>query len=107
MWPPTDDEAFDQLYPNWLEQTRRIGAERGWGAMGREHFDQEAAHGSMAVGAPETVARKIADGMSSLGATRFQLKVSTGRLSHEAIMRTIELYGTEVVPLVKDMLADR
>ena len=40
-----------------------------------------------------------------LGAQRFQLKVSTGRLSHEAIMETIGLYGTEVVPLVKDMLS--
>ena len=43
--------------------------------------------------------------MKALGATRFQLKVSAGRLSHEAIMRSIELYGTEVVPLVKDMLS--
>lgn len=103
---PTDDEALEQLYPAWLEQNRRIGGERGWGNMGREHFEQEAAHGSMAVGSPETVARKIADGMLALGATRYQLKVSAGKLSHEAIMRSIELYGTRVVPLVKDMLAD-
>ncbi|GAA4888405.1 LLM class flavin-dependent oxidoreductase [Tessaracoccus lubricantis] len=103
---PTDEEALEQLYPAWLEQSRRIGGERGWGHMGRDHFDNEAAHGSMAAGSPETVARKIADGMKALGATRYQLKVSAGRLSHEAIMRSIELYGTEVVPLVKDMLAD-
>ncbi|MDO5677307.1 MAG: LLM class flavin-dependent oxidoreductase [Propionibacteriaceae bacterium] len=102
---PTDEEALEQLYPAWLEQNRRIGGERGWGNMGREHFDQEAAYGSMATGAPESVARKIADGMKALGATRFHLKVSAGRLSHEAIMRSIELYGTEVVPLVKDMLS--
>ena len=44
--------------------------------------------------------------MLALGATRYQLKVSAGKLSHEAIMRSIELYGTRVVPLVKDMLAD-
>ena len=102
---PTDDEAREQLFPAWLEQSRRIGGERGWGNMGREHFDQEASHGAMAIGSPETVARKIADGMRALGATRYQLKVSAGRLSHEAIMRSIELYGTQVVPLVKDMLA--
>ncbi|MHA7861863.1 LLM class flavin-dependent oxidoreductase [Tessaracoccus sp. Y36] len=103
---PTDEEALEQLYPAWLEQSRRIGGERGWGQMGREHFEHEAAHGSMAVGSPETVARKIADGMKALDATRYQLKVSAGRLSHEAILRSIELYGTEVVPLVKDMLTD-
>lgn len=101
----TDDEARETIYEPWLEQTRRIGAERGWGRMGRDDFENEAANGAMAVGSPETVARKIADGMKSLGATRFQLKVSTGRLSHEAIMDTIGRYGTEVVPLVRDMLA--
>lgn len=103
---PTDEEALEELYPAWLEQSRRIGGERGWGNMGREHFDQEAAHGAMAIGSPESAARKIAQGMKDLGATRFQLKVSAGRLSHEAIMRSIELYGTQVVPLVKDILSD-
>ena len=74
--------------------------------MTRDHFDEEADHGAMAVGSPETVAAKVAHGFRTLGAQRFQLKVSTGRLSHEAIMETIGLYGTEVVPLVKDMLSD-
>ena len=101
----TDDEARETIFEPWLEQSRRIGAERGWGRMGRDHFDNEADHGAMAVGSPETVARKIAHGMKALGAQRFQLKVSTGRLSHEAIMDTIGRYGTEVVPLVRDMLA--
>lgn len=101
----SDDEARETIYEPWLEQTRRIGAERGWGHMSRDHFVNEATNGAMAVGSPETVARKIASGMKALGATRFQLKVSTGRLSHEAIMDTIGRYGTEVVPLVRDMLA--
>lgn len=60
----------------------------------------------MAVGSPETVARKIAAGIKSLGASRFDLKVSTGPLSHENIMKSIELYGTKVAPLVKDMLSE-
>ena len=48
----------------------------------------------------------ILDGMVALGAQRFHLKVSTGDLSHEKIMRSIELYGTKVVPLVREMVAD-
>lgn len=60
----------------------------------------------MAVGSPETVARKIAAGMRALGASRFDLKISTGPLSHGKLMRSIELYGTRVAPLVRDMLAD-
>ena len=102
----TDDGARQRLFRPWLEQTSKIGRERGWGRMTRDHFDEEADHGAMAVGSPETVAAKVAHGFRTLGAQRFQLKVSTGRLSHEAIMETIGLYGTEVVPLVKDMLSD-
>ncbi|MHA6513538.1 LLM class flavin-dependent oxidoreductase [Tessaracoccus sp. Z1128] len=101
-----DDEARDRMFQPWLRQMSTIGRERGWGRMNRAHFEEEADHGAMAVGSPETVARKVAHGFRTLGAQRFQLKVSTGRLSHEAIMDTIGLYGTEVVPLVKDMLAD-
>ena len=102
----TDDEARERMYKPWLEHTRRIGAERGWGRMDRSHFEQEADHGSMAVGSPETVARKIADGVKALGASRFQLKISTGRLPHEALLDSVHLYATEVVPLVKDMLSE-
>lgn len=57
------------------------------------------------VGSPETVAKKIAAGLKSLGASRFTLKVSTATLSHEKISRSIELYGTKVAPLVRDLLA--
>ena len=101
----TDEQAVAEFYEPYTAQITRIGQERGWGAPSRAQFENELVHGSMAVGSPETVARKIADGVTSLGATRFHLKVSTGRLPHEAIMRSIELYGTRVVPLVRDMLS--
>lgn len=102
----TDDLARERMYGAWLEQSRRIGAERGWGRMDRSHFEQEANHGSMAVGSPETAARKIAAGIKALGASRYQLKISTGRLPHEALLDSIHLYATEVVPLVRDMLSE-
>ena len=76
--------------------------------LGMEFYDKELIDAAAKeIGFPaETVAAKVAHGFRTLGAQRFQLKVSTGRLSHEAIMDTIGLYGTEVVPLVKDMLSD-
>lgn len=101
----TDERAQAEFYAPYTEQVVRIGRERGWGAPSRAQFENELAHGSMAVGSPETVARKIADGMRALGAQRFHLKVSTGALSHERLMRSIELYGTRVVPLVRELLA--
>ncbi len=103
----TDEEAKETFYEPYLKQTRRIGRERGWGEVTRQHFEQEFRTGSMAVGSPETVARKVAEGMKSLGAQRFHLKVSTGELSHEQIMKTIELYGTKVAPLVREMVAEQ
>lgn len=101
----TDEQAMEELYEPYTAQVARIGAERGWGRPSRASFEHEAQHGSMAVGSPETVARKIAAGMAALGATRFDLKVSTGPLAHEKIMHSIELYGEKVVPLVRDMLS--
>lgn len=102
----TDEQAMEEFFKPYVISTSRIGAERGWPAPTRDSFEHEVKHGSMAVGSPETVARKIAAGIKSLGASRFDLKVSTGPLSHENIMKSIELYGTKVAPLVKDMLSE-
>jgi probable LLM family oxidoreductase len=102
----TDDQARDELWPHMKRGRDRIGAERGWGPMQRADFDRDAGpDGSLYVGSPETVARKIAGTAKALGLTRFDLKYSAGRLPHENLMRSIELYGTRVIPLVRDMLA--
>jgi alkanesulfonate monooxygenase SsuD/methylene tetrahydromethanopterin reductase-like flavin-dependent oxidoreductase (luciferase family) len=85
----------------------RIGAERGWGPTTRREFDQSAGpRGALYVGSPETVARKIAATATALGVSRFDLKYSAGELPHPAMMRSIELYGTEVIPRVRELLAD-
>ena len=102
----TDEQAREEFFRPYTISTERIGAERGWPAPTEESFLEEVEHGSMAVGSPETVARKIAAGVRALGASRFDLKISTGPLSHGKLMRSIELYGTRVAPLVRDMLAD-
>jgi alkanesulfonate monooxygenase SsuD/methylene tetrahydromethanopterin reductase-like flavin-dependent oxidoreductase (luciferase family) len=82
----------------------RIGRERGWPPMGRDEFVSEAEHGSLYVGSPETVARKIAKTAKALGIARFQLKYSAGPLPHEKLMKSIELYGRKVVPMVRAMM---
>ena len=72
--------------------------------MTRTDFDREAEHGSLYVGSPETVARKIAVIARRFGLSRFNLKYSAGMLAHAKLMRCIELYGTRVKPLVLEML---
>ena len=68
-------------------------------------FDREIEAGSLYVGTPDTVAKKIAATASALGLTRFDMKYSAGTLAHEQLMRSIELYGREVVPRVRELLA--
>ncbi|MGI9090992.1 MAG: LLM class flavin-dependent oxidoreductase, partial [Gemmatimonadaceae bacterium] len=101
----TDEQAREELWPGYKRVRDRIGAERGWGPAGRAEFDREAGRGSLYVGSPETVARKIAATAKALGIARFDMKYSAGTLSHEKLMRSIELYGSRVIPLVRDMLA--
>jgi probable LLM family oxidoreductase len=92
---PTDEQAREQLWPHMKRMRDRIGAERGWGPMTRAEFDQQAGpNGSLYVGSPRTVARKIASTANALGLSRFDLKYSAGQLPHELLMQSIELYGT-------------
>jgi probable LLM family oxidoreductase len=101
----TDEQAREELWPDYKTMRDRIGKERGWPPMGRDEFVREADHGSLYVGSPETVARKLTSTIKALGIQRFHLKYSAGPLPHEKLMKSIELYGTKVVPLVNDMLA--
>jgi probable LLM family oxidoreductase len=101
----TDAQAREELWPDYKQMRDRIGAERGWPPMGRAEFDGEADQGSLYVGSPETVARKIAATARALGISRFDMKYSAGALSHEKIMHCIDLYGRKVIPLVRDMLS--
>jgi probable LLM family oxidoreductase len=101
----TDVEAREQLWPAYEVMRNRIGAERGWGPTSRAEFDREVDAGSLYVGSPETVARKIAATVRALGASRFGLKYSAGTLRHELLLRSIELYGREVIPRVRRLVA--
>jgi probable LLM family oxidoreductase len=101
----TDDEARAELWPDYKQMRDRIGAERGWPPMQQGEFESEAERGSLYVGAPETVARKIAATVRALGVSRFTMKYSAGALSHAKLMRSIQLYGERVIPMVRDMLA--
>ena len=78
----SDEQAREDLWPAFKTMRDRIGAERGWPPMQPRDFTQEADHGSLYVGSPETVARKIAGTARALGLSRFDLKYSAGPLPH-------------------------
>jgi probable LLM family oxidoreductase len=102
----TDAKAREDLWPAYQVMRNRIGAERGWPPTSQAEFDHEVAEGSLYVGSPDTVARKIAATVRALGASRFDLKYSAGTLGHELMLRSIELYGREVMPQVRQLLAE-
>ncbi len=101
----TDGRARDELWPDYGQMRDRIGAERGWPPMRRAEFDAEADAGSLYVGSPETVARRIAATVRGLGLSRFEMKYGAGPQPHERMMRSVALYGERVILLVRDMLA--
>jgi probable LLM family oxidoreductase len=101
----TDQQAREDIWPHYEGLMNRIGSERGWQPIGRAHFEREAGpDGALFVGSPETVAAKIARTIKALGLTRFDMKYSNGTLPHDTMMKSIELYGTKVVPLVREQL---
>ncbi len=100
-----DDTARDQLRDAWLATRNQLGRERGWGPAGPGEFDAEVEHGALYVGSVETVAQKIAHTVRTLGVDRFDLKYANGTVAHEHLMQSIELYGTQVIPRVRELLA--
>jgi probable LLM family oxidoreductase len=101
----TDEQAVEELWPAYEIFVGRIGRERGWPPVSRENFMNEVNFGSQYVGSPETVAKKIAHAIQSVGAQRFDLKYANGPVPHSKLMKSIELYGTKVIPMVRDLLA--
>ncbi|MGN9777705.1 LLM class flavin-dependent oxidoreductase [Micromonospora sp. H33] len=101
----TDEEAKELYWPYYRVMRDRIGALRGWPPVRRAEFDAEVEHGSLYIGSPETVARRVARAIRSLGVGRFDLIYTAGAQPVSARLRAVELYGTKVIPLVRDILA--
>jgi alkanesulfonate monooxygenase SsuD/methylene tetrahydromethanopterin reductase-like flavin-dependent oxidoreductase (luciferase family) len=101
----TDEEAAEIQWPHWAHVYEGAAAERGWARPTRERFQGEIDEGSLYLGSPETVATKIAWVIRLLGLGRFDLAYATGPVPHEQKMATIELYGREVIPRVRELLA--
>ena len=101
----TDEEAREQFWPHYREVIRRVARTRGFAIPTEESFLAEVGpHGALFVGSPETVAQKVAKNLTALRASRFDLKYGMGGLSHRALMTNIELYGTKVIPRVRELL---
>ena len=99
------DSAFGHSY---LTMMNRIGRERGWPPAGREQYQAlTAPDGAVAVGSPEQVAEKILMEHELFANQRYVGQISVGAVAHADVMNAIELFGTEVAPMVRDEVARR
>jgi probable LLM family oxidoreductase len=101
----TDEAAKEIYYPTYKVMRDRIGRDRGWPPLRKAEFDSEVADGSLYVGSPETVARKIARAAGALDVGRFDLIYTAGAQPVSARLRAVELFGSRVLPMVRDILA--
>ena len=96
-------EAVEDYYPGYAEMFNKVGKERGWPPVTRARFDaQTGPAGAIVIGTPEEVAEKIVRHSEALGGiSRFTFQMDNAGLSHEQLMRSIELIGNQVVPLLR------
>jgi probable LLM family oxidoreductase len=99
------DSAFAAPY---LAMMNRIGRERGWPPSGRPEYEAlRSPSGALAVGSPEQVAEKLLYEHDLFGHDRYIAQMSVGAVAHGDVLRSMELFGTKVAPLVREEIARR
>ena len=102
----TDEQAREEFWPHYRDMITKVSATRGFAIPTEGSFRRELGpDGSLYVGSPETVAAKIAANLRAVGANRFDLKYGIPGMTDESLLSAIRLYGEEVVPRVRDLLA--
>jgi probable LLM family oxidoreductase len=104
----TSAQADSAFAASYLAMMNRIGRERGWPPSGRPEYDAlRSPRGALAVGDPEQVAEKILFEHELFGHQRYVAQMSVGAVAHADVMRSIELFATEVAPVVRAEVARR
>jgi probable LLM family oxidoreductase len=102
----TSDQADAAFAAPYLGVMNRIGRERGWPPSGRAEYEAlRSPRGALAVGSPEQVAEKILYEHELFGNERYVGQMSLGAVRHQDVLRSIELFASEVAPLVRAGLA--
>jgi len=104
----TSAEADSAFAAPYLAMMNRIGRERGWPPSGKDEYDAlRSPRGAVAAGSPEQVAEKILFEHELFGHQRYVGQMSVGAVEHRDVLRSMELFGTEVAPVVRAEVARR
>ena len=98
----TDTRAQNDFWPHYEKQRNSLGKNRGWPGFTKEKFLNEVAFGSLYVGSPNTVAKRIAETLKIFDCSRIHIKYSCGGMPHDQLLQSIELMGSQVLPLVRE-----
>ena len=95
-------EAADLFFPPYAEAMTRIGRERGWPPTTRAQYEaMRAPRGALLVGDVQEVIDKILGQYQIFRHQRFLMQFSVGTMPHDRMMRSIELFGGEVAPVIR------
>lgn len=94
-------QARQHWFRHWHASMSEIGKLRGFSAPGWDQFESQATgKGAIFVGAPEEIAERIVNFQKKMGHMRQFFQTDLGHLPQRDLLRSIELLGTRVKPLV-------
>ena len=94
-------QAKDFFWTHWHAVMEQLGKIRGFAPPPRSHYDSEASGGgAIFAGEPEEIAERIITLQKQLGHMRQFFQMDVGQMPHKDFLRSIELLGTKVKPLV-------
>jgi probable LLM family oxidoreductase len=104
----SSQQAADEFFPSYAAVMNAIGRERGWSGIDRSDFEAlRSPRGALLIGSPAEVVDKILFEHQLFGHQRFLMQISVGAMSHRTVLRSIELFATEVAPRVRQEIAAR
>ncbi len=98
-------QTADAYYPVYSAQMNRVGASRGWPPFTRDQFEfGRGKDGAYLIGDANEAIEKILQMHEMFGLTRFSAHMDVGGPSHSLLMKSIEIYGTKILPKVKEAI---
>ena len=101
-------DAVDSYYPAATAMMNKIGRERGWAPASQAQLEsQRTLRGSDFVGTPDEIIEKILFQHELFDHQRFLIYMGNNAIPHSKMMRAVELFGTQVAPVVRKEIARR
>jgi probable LLM family oxidoreductase len=95
-------KAADEFFPYYATMMNRVGRDRGWPPLSRQQFEySRSPKAALMVGSVQQVIDKILYEHEIFGNTRFFAQASVGNVPHKMIMKSIELFGDRVAPVIR------